>query len=184
MLPGSRELPGARREQKIYPRRSRPKLDESIRKDEINSFMCLLTPGEPVLRRYRGFLRRPHPTQFFRGFVLPACSRPGSSGGSRVLPLPPEQMIILIIILLVIFLSPCYFYVPETRPFLPRLLFLLHVNLPNLVCLVIFVCYFFSPVCFFLRPLGLQITSLHRTHTYFFTLFFLYSFETCLFLFL
>ena len=90
----------------------------------------------------------------------------------------------LIIILPVIFVSASYFYVSETRPFLPRLLFLLHVNLPNLVCLVIFVCYFFSPVCFFLRPLGLQITSLHHPPTYFFTLFFLYSFETCLFLFL
>ena len=90
----------------------------------------------------------------------------------------------LIIILPVIFVSASNFYVSETRPFLPRLLFLLHVNLPNLVCLVIFVCYFFSPVCFFLRPLGLQITSLHHPPTYIFTLFFLYSFETCLFLFL
>ena len=78
------------------------------------------------------------------------------------------------IILLVIFLSPCYFYVPETRPFLPRLLFLLHVNLSNFVCLIIFRCYFFSPVCFFLRPLGLQITSLHHPPTYIFALFFLY----------
>ena len=80
----------------------------------------------------------------------------------------------LIIILLFIFVSASDFYVSDSRPFLPCLLFLLHVNLSNFVCLIIFRCYFFSPVCFFLRPLGLQITSLHHPPTYIFTLFFLY----------
>ena len=73
----------------------------------------------------------------------------------------------LIIILPVIFVSASNFYVSETRPFLPRLLFLLHVNLPNFVCLIIFRCYLFSPVCFFLRPLGLPITSPPHTDTSF-----------------
>ena len=83
VLPGAPGSTGARREQKIDPSRSRPKLHGSTRKDEINSSKRLLAPGEPVLRRYRGFLRRPHPTQFFQGFRAPG-----------VLPLPPEQMII------------------------------------------------------------------------------------------
>ena len=78
------------------------------------------------------------------------------------------------IILLVIFVSASYFYVSKIPPFLPRLLFLLHVNLSNFVCLVVFMCYFFSPICFFLGPLVVSITSLHHSPTYIFALFFLY----------
>ena len=59
----------------------------------------------------------------------------------------------LIIILLVIFVSASYFYVSKIPAFLPRLVFSLGINLPNFVCLIIFMCYLFSPICFFLGPL-------------------------------
>ena len=74
----------------------------------------------------------------------------------------------LIMTLRVIFVSASYFYASDSRPFLPCLLFLLHVNLSNFVCLVVFMCYSFSPICFFLRPLGLQITSPRiQTHLFY-----------------